>query len=213
VPKPAPAPRPRGPYAKSARIQAEVIEKAMAAFAERGFTGTSMREIALAVGMTQQGLSHHFPSKEALLEAVLTRRDEISVEHYRSLGLSVPDTLRAIVRDNVGKAGLVQLSTMLSAEAISPNHPAHAFFQQHWVAARSVFAGLLVRGQEDGTIRDDLPAAELATLLVGVFEGLQVQWLSGPDVDIVASFETAIQVLQPVAEPRRRARRGPRSGP
>ena len=75
MPRAAGSAKVRGPYAKSARIRADVIEKATEAFAERGFTGTSMREIALAVGMTQQVLSHHFPSKGALIEAVLAHRD------------------------------------------------------------------------------------------------------------------------------------------
>jgi hypothetical protein len=52
-----------------------------------------------------------------------------------------------------------------------------------------------------GEIRDDLPAADLATLVVGIFDGLQVQWLTGPDIDLVGSFETAIRVLQPTSPP------------
>ena len=68
-----------------------------------------MREIALAVGMSQQGLSYHFPNKETLLEAVLKRRDELAVDHYRAAGLSVLDTLRAVVQDNLSKPGLVRL--------------------------------------------------------------------------------------------------------
>lgn len=198
MPRESAAARVRGPYAKSARIQAEVIEKAIEAFAERGFTGTSMREIAIAVGMTQQGLSHHFPSKESLLEAVLQHRDEESVGHYRAKNLGVMDTLRAVVADNVHRPGLVQLSTMLSAEAISPKHPAHQFFAEHFAAAREVFAMLITRGQQSGEVRDDLPADELATLVVSIYEGLELQWLISSEIDMVAAFETAIRVLEPV---------------
>lgn len=193
----------RGPYAKSARIKAEVIAKATEAFAERGYTGTSMREIALAVGMTQQGLSHHFASKEALLEAVLKHRDEASLQHYGTLQLGAVETLRAVALDVVERSGLIQLTTMLAAEAITPSHPAHEFFKEHFAAARGVFTRLITRGQADGEIRDDIPADQLATLVVAVFEGLQVQWLIGPDVDIVGSVETALKVLAPPSKRRR----------
>jgi AcrR family transcriptional regulator len=188
----------RGPYAKSARIQADVIEKATKAFAERGFAGTSMREIAIAVGMTQQGLSHHFPSKIALLEAVLEHRSQAGVEFYTSAHMSVVDTLREIARDIMSSPGLIQLSTMLGAEAISPQHPAHAFFQEHWASARAVFERLVRRGQASGEIRDDVSPPQLATLLVSIFEGLQLQWLSGPGVDMLDGVDTAIQVLAPL---------------
>lgn len=197
VPTDATTARTRGPYAKSARIRAEVIEKATEAFAERGYTGTSMREIATAIGMTQQGLSHHFPSKSALLEAVLAHRDEAGVEHYTSAELSVMDTLRAIVRDVAANPGLIRLTMTLSAEAISPSHPTHTFFREHFAGARGVFEKLIRRGQATGEVRDDLPADELATLAVAVFEGLELQWLTGPDVDIEASVETLIRVLAP----------------
>jgi AcrR family transcriptional regulator len=151
--------------------------------------------------MTQQGLSHHFPSKGALLEAVLAHRDEVGVEYYTSAGMTVLETLRAIARDAADNRGLIQLYATLSAEATSTKHPAHGFFQEHYAAARQVFERLILRGQAMGEIRDDLPAADLATLVVGIFDGLQVQWLTGPDIDLVGSFETAIRVLQPTSPP------------
>lgn len=197
MPEPETASKVRGPYAKSARIRAEVIEKAIAAFAERGFTGTSMREIALAVGMTQQGLSHHFPSKEALLEAVLAHRDATGVEHHKAAHRSVMGTLRAIVEENSSSPGLVQLSVMLAAEAITPSHPAHEFFQEHWSGAREVFTRLLARGQAEGEVRTDLPAEELAVVLVGLFEGIQLQWLANPAISLTGTFETALRLLAP----------------
>lgn len=187
----------RGPYAKSARIQAEILDKAAEAFAERGFTSTSMREIAIAVGMTQQGLTYHFPSKQALLTAVLQRRDELAVEHHRASGLGVMDTLRAVVQENLSRPGLVRLMASLASEGISPEHAAHDFVQEHFAKAREVFAALLERGQGSGEVRDDIPAAELAMMVVGAYEGLQLQWMIGPDVDLPRAFETVVCVLAP----------------
>ena len=166
-----------------------------------------MREIALAVGMSQQGLSYHFPNKETLLEAVLKRRDELAVDHYRAAGLSVLDTLRAVVQDNLSKPGLVRLMATLASEGISPDHAAHDFVEAHFASARRVFTALLERGQREGDVRDDLPAADLATILVACYEGLQLQWMIGPDVDLEGSFERVLQVISPPTAPRARARR------
>lgn len=190
----------RGPYKKSARVKAEILEKATEAFAQRGFTGTSVREIAKAVGMTQQGLSHHFPTKEALLLAVLQRRDELALDQYRDRGMSATDILRAIIQDNLTKPGIVQLTTTLASEAIDPDHPAHEFFTEHFTAARQVFATLLRWGQRRGEIRDDLDAEELAPIVVAVYEGLQLQWMIDPELDLELAFEPLIRVLAPRPE-------------
>ena len=51
---------------------AERIRHAAAAlFREKGFNGTSMRELATAVGLTKSSLYHHYPSKQALLAEII----------------------------------------------------------------------------------------------------------------------------------------------
>ncbi len=192
--------RRRGPYKKSARVKAEILEKAEEAFAQRGFTGTSVREIALAVGMTQQGLSHHFASKEALLMAVLQHRDELAVDQYKGRGLSAIEILRAIVEDNLAKPGLIQLTMILTAEAIDPEHPAHEYFVERFERARAIFESLLRWAQGRGEVRDDIDAAELAAFVVASFEGLQIQWLVDPRFDLERAFDTVVRVLVPVGD-------------
>ena len=203
--KPAASAGKRGPYRKSAVRQADIIDMATRAFSERGFVGTSVREIAAAVGMTQQGLSYHFPSKEALLEAVLQRRDEDAVRRFGSGELPPLELLREVARD--ANPGLVRLSTMLAAEATNPDHPAHEWFAQHFRAARELFTHLVQRGQESGDIRGDIPAHELARMLSAAFEGHQLLWLLGVDPDFAESFETVLRLLQPPPTAPPRARR------
>src|SRR5881392_2172470 len=51
-----------------------ILDAAEARFAERGFAGVSVREIAADVGLKNQAsLYHHFRNKRALYEAVLSR--------------------------------------------------------------------------------------------------------------------------------------------
>ena len=52
------------------------MDAAVEVFATVGYNKGSLREVADRVGMSQAGLLHHFPSKEHLLEAVLTWRDD-----------------------------------------------------------------------------------------------------------------------------------------
>ena len=51
-----------------------ILDEAEARFAERGFDGVSMREIATAVGLRNQAsLYHYFSNKQAMYDAVLSR--------------------------------------------------------------------------------------------------------------------------------------------
>ncbi|MBL8920392.1 MAG: TetR/AcrR family transcriptional regulator [Myxococcaceae bacterium] len=49
----------------------EILDRALELFATKGFTGSSMRDIARAVGVRESALYHHFPNKQAILQTVL----------------------------------------------------------------------------------------------------------------------------------------------
>jgi AcrR family transcriptional regulator len=49
----------------------EILDAALDLFAAGGYFGTSMRQIARAVGVRESALYHHFPSKDAILLELL----------------------------------------------------------------------------------------------------------------------------------------------
>jgi len=54
-----------------------ILEVATDLFIERGYEGTSLREIAEQVGVTKAALYYHFSSKEDLVRALLQPMDEM----------------------------------------------------------------------------------------------------------------------------------------
>jgi AcrR family transcriptional regulator len=60
---------------KQALIRREqIIEAAITLFAQQGFDGTSTRQIASSIGITEGLIFHYFPTKADLLNAVLETR-------------------------------------------------------------------------------------------------------------------------------------------
>lgn len=64
---------PRGSTPRSARTRAALLDAAEALFAERGFAGTRLEDVAGRVGIRRASIAYHFPDKRALYEAVLAR--------------------------------------------------------------------------------------------------------------------------------------------
>lgn len=55
-------------------LRERILDEALSLMAERGFAGTSMRQLAEACGVRVAALYHYFESKDALLSAVIAER-------------------------------------------------------------------------------------------------------------------------------------------
>lgn len=67
----------RGSYAKGVAKRGEILDAALEVIGRDGYSRATVREIADAVGLSQNGLLHHFGSKERLFVEVLRHRDEL----------------------------------------------------------------------------------------------------------------------------------------
>ncbi len=77
----------------------QIIDRAAALFARRGVAQTSVQAVADAVGLSKTGLLHHFPSKDALHEAVLAQAGSLGqrvLDQVADLPLGTPRDRRAL---------------------------------------------------------------------------------------------------------------------
>jgi AcrR family transcriptional regulator len=84
--------------------RASIIKASQSVFVEKGFNGTTTRELAEAAGVSEALLFKHFPSKEALYSAIVTSacEDEGAKMHERLQSLKAStSTLVFLVRELV----------------------------------------------------------------------------------------------------------------
>lgn len=109
-------------------------------FAERGYAGASLRDIAERAGITHAGLLHHFRSKDDLLAEVLAQRDteewEEGVAEVDSLEALAPYLGNLLVRHQKTPE-LMRLWLELAAAASRPDHPAHGYFVDRYERSRT----------------------------------------------------------------------------
>jgi AcrR family transcriptional regulator len=165
--------------------RAAILTAAADVFAENGYRGTSLTEIANRVGMTQPGLLHHFSTKDQLLLAVVQAHEEDS-EHNAGMEDLTPenfrlaDSLEKLAASNAGARQAQLLLTTLSAEAIPRDHPLHDHFVQRYKRFRRGLAAILVGAQENGFVRRDIQPQEVAREIIATLDGLHLQWLLDP---------------------------------
>jgi AcrR family transcriptional regulator len=184
--------RPKG-AAGAGETRERIVAAAAELFAERGFHATPMTGIAVASGLSQTGLLHHFASKEDLLAAVLEQRDTRDVEALSARravparGWEVYEDMVELVRLNAGRQALVRLFTNLAGEAVDPTHPGHDWLRRHHAVAVDSLTRALTEAVTDGTADPAVPARTIARQFVALMDGLQLQWLVAPDdVDMAA---------------------------
>jgi AcrR family transcriptional regulator len=154
-----------------------LTDVALRVFAERGYDGASMDDVARAAGITKASIYHHVSGKEALLERGLgraldalfaivdepTARDGRAVDRLRHIVERVAETTMQL---------LPELTVLFRIHGASKS-------EREAVERRRTFdrlvTDIIAQAQRDGDVRRDLDARLLARLIFGMSNSV-VEW-------------------------------------
>ncbi|WP_433673696.1 TetR/AcrR family transcriptional regulator [Microbacterium gorillae] len=178
----------------------DILRAATEVFGAKGFAGGTLSDIADQVGMTHAGILHHFGSKDQLLLDVLTFRDRTDVEHLAEQHIpGGADLFRHLIRTaftNARRAGIVQSFVVLSGESVTESHPARDYFAGRYSTLRHEITDAFTEMCAERGVADASVIADAAVAILGVMDGLQVQWLHAPgDVDLGRATAFAINAI------------------
>jgi AcrR family transcriptional regulator len=171
--------RQTGARADARRNRARLLEVAAQAFAERGLT-VPLDEIARLAGVGPGTLYRHFPTREALFEAVVQQRLERLVDAARDRldsehpGAALFGFIEVLVAEAAPKKDLIDALTGAGIDV-------HARLAATGAEVRTHLGLLLTRAQHAQKVRADVTATDLMALIAGILRSQH-----GPDAAIPA---------------------------
>ena len=165
--------------ARARRTKQAIVDAALARFGSDGFRKTKIADIAADAGVTDAGLLYHFPTKEALLFAVM-RAAEAS--HGRSVDASLlesPDPFELMrewgaVMEH--EESVTALNTVLSAEHLLDDSRVNAYFEDRYRVVVAAMASAFERARTAGEIKPDTDPEVEARLLLATMDGARLQY-------------------------------------
>lgn len=150
-----------------------IIQAATRLFSEHGFDGVSMRSVAVAAGVSKANIYHHFSSKEALYEAILsTNARELRDLVSGLAGSSGPFEARVteFAKKHLGHLfGNPDKARLMLREAFSGDEErSKKLIEQVVGNTFQHMTDIFRAGQQAGVLRPDLDPGLCAILLMGL---------------------------------------------
>jgi TetR/AcrR family transcriptional repressor of nem operon len=173
--------------------EATALDAATQCFWERGYFGTSVRDLADRMGINGASLYNTFSDKRSLYRQALERyvdqgfRDRVGrmeghLPPLQAIGNFLSEVIERSLADPKRKGCLL----VNSALELSPQDPEfERIIGGILVQVEAFFHRCVEAGQRDGTITRDQPAEDLARLLLGTLVGLRVLARARPERELL----------------------------
>jgi TetR/AcrR family transcriptional regulator, transcriptional repressor for nem operon len=159
----------------------DVLDRVADTFTAHGYQGTSLAMLTDAAGLGKQSLYNAFGDKQALYLQALdcvgerwgaTRAKVLQAPSGRAaIDIFFADVLQVCTSDDPALQNCIVSAGLL--EAIDDAVVAGKL-REKWCGTEALLRQCIDRGRRDGSIRSDVPAADLARLLMTVMSGLRV---------------------------------------
>jgi AcrR family transcriptional regulator len=135
----------------------KVMEAALRIFAERGYAGASVRDIAALAGVTKPVVYYHFGSKAGLYQALLDQCLDISLDALKeaSQGPTVREKLVRFIRTmlTLAQSNTDRIRVVVQTYSTSPGQiPEEVSFRDRLLARFDWLKGIIQAGIDAGEI-------------------------------------------------------------
>lgn len=162
---------------KGRATRARILEHAAELIYANGVHATNNEQLRRAAGISGSQVNHYFPTKESLVQAVISWQADRVLGLLRSErfgGFDSLDALREWAAFYVGYERAYQGGCTLgslASEIIKTDLDIHDELRNAFGQWREIFQDGLSHMQQRGLIREEAEPAQLATLLLAAFQG------------------------------------------
>jgi TetR/AcrR family transcriptional regulator, transcriptional repressor for nem operon len=189
------------------------LDAAIGCFWQHGFEATSMRELAVSMGLSAPSLYNTFGDKQALFTRALEhyldratrlrlRRLETTLAPKQAIFKFFEEIIEHSTCDKQRKGCFL----VNSALEIAPHHRELGAVIAEWLGEVEAFFRRCITGaQRDGTAPQAIDAKDVARLFLGVLLGIRVLARSNPRPSLLEGVvRPALALLDPPARKERR---------
>jgi len=187
---------------EAAPSRKQLMDAAIDSFARLGYQGTSIDRIARDAGVTKGAVYYHFRDKEELLSQAVKDRIGGFEQHVLKEVSGEEDPLANLKRVidacffHATASNHRRFIITLMVEALDTHPSLSAEFQKILRRMRSFLAGVVRRGQERGSFRQDVVPERVAALVAGAIMGAEIQHYQDPEeVDLRRVLDALVEQL------------------
>jgi AcrR family transcriptional regulator len=165
-----------------------ILKAAIGEFAKKGFTRTTISNIAGAAGIGKGTVYEYFKNKEEIINYSFNyfmRFMQFDIEAILIKAMPAREKMEGILdlfsdMNNWGSADFIELMFDFWSEGIKSKDARGGLLKdmnKFYRSYREIFADIIVQGMGDGSFRKDINPGYIAAMVVGCLDGIMVQWV------------------------------------
>lgn len=180
-------------YRKSSETQKIIFDKAMAIMSEKGFQGTTVREICAEADIPVGTFYNCYKSKVDILRVIYDSGDQYMKQSMSEElpGKSAMEKLHVFIRHYA----MLNENTGIDAMRVL-FYPSNEWFS-HRRPMQEMVEEFICEGQTAGEIRTDMTAREIMNFFFDIIRGVCYDWcISGGSFDMTKRMEVHFSLLR-----------------
>lgn len=168
---------------KKVELQMQIMRQAVRLFREHGFDNTTMEQIAAEADVSKRTLYSYFPVKEAIISFYWKSNVDDNTNRLPQLLLFYHDTRLRLKTVFLSAANAFRVDPEFARIEFGfqfqllGKDPLNQMYRSGF---DNFLAAVLEAGQQNGDLRKDIPAHEMASQLVWAFTAACLMWFTAP---------------------------------
>jgi AcrR family transcriptional regulator len=178
--------------------RATAVAVAIDLFRVRAFNDVTLEAVASSASIPIEAMREEFESFDLLVVEVIRVWNQQRMAPILAIATQqgAAAFLRQIVIANVEDPALMRLLSAVAHIAATPGHPMAPVLQSEWVRFHALVQRALTHDAAVGREPVTMEPARGAEQLIAMYEGLQLQSMLRPNMDVVEAYDRAVTRLR-----------------